>query len=176
MATKTSPDTEAQVVVLRAAGYTLPVIASKTGVSNSTIKRILKRSPAPSDAVQLNLVQEAQTALRSEFSSESALGGLYASLLADTIHQVETSRIIADEALTKLKASDTKDAALIFRALTAHATALKTHADTIKAIAPMPERLDELPTLRIMTLSDEDEEELRREQREDDERLGIVSD
>jgi hypothetical protein len=166
MATKTPPDIEAKIVVLRAAGYTIPVIASKTGVSVSTIKRTINRHPQPSDEAQLNLVEEARTALRDQYGSDAAISGLYASLLADTLHHVETSREIANAALAKLVASDTKDAALVFRALTAHATTLKTHIDTIKAIAPLPDLIAELPHLVVTGITAEEVAELRRVQEE----------
>jgi len=135
---KTPPDIEAKIVVLRAAGYTLPLIASKTGLSVSTVKRVVKRNPDPHQVGHLDLVEEARSALRTEFSSDDAIRGLYTSLLADTLLHIETSREIANEALGKLKATDTKDAALTFRALTAHSTTLKGHVETVKALAPLP--------------------------------------
>ncbi len=176
MATKTPPDIEAKIVVLRSAGYTIPVIASKTGVSVSTIKRTIMRHPQASDEAQLNLVEEARSALRDEYGSDEALGGLYASLLADTLHHVEASREIANAALEKLEASDTKDAALIFRALTAHATTLKAHIDTIKAIAPRPELIAELPHLVVRCITDDEVAKLRRIQAEQDVMMGANED
>lgn len=172
MATKTPPNTEAEIVVLRSAGYTIPVIASKTGVSTSTVKRTIKRHPQVSDEAQLNLVEEARSALRDEYGSDNALSGLYASLLADTLYHIEVSREIANTALDKLKASDTKDAALVFRALTAHATTLKTHTDTIKAIAPLPDLIAELPMLVVSELTVEEVAELQRVQEEEDAMMG----
>jgi Homeodomain-like domain len=176
MAAKTPPDIEAQIVILRSAGYSIPVIASKTGVSTSTVKRTIKRHPLPSDEAQLNLVEEARTALRDRYGSDEAIGGLYASLLADTLHHVEASREIANAALEQLRASDIKDAALIFRALTAHATTLKTHVDTIKAIAPLPDLIAELPTLVVTGITAEEVAELRRVQEEQDAMMGMNED
>jgi predicted transcriptional regulator len=176
MATKTPPDTEAQIVILRSAGYTIPVIASKTGVSTSTIKRTIKRHPLPSGEAQLNLVEEARSSMREQYGSHDAVSALYASVLADTLHHIEVSREIADAALAQLTASDTKNAALVFRALTAHATALKTHVDTIKAIAPLPELINELPTLIVTTITDEEVAEMRRVQEEEEAMMGESED
>lgn len=169
---KTPPETEAQIVILRSAGYTIPLIASKTGVSASTVKRTIQRHPQPSDEPQLDLVEEARTALREQYGSDDAIRGLYASLLADTLHHVEASREIANAALEKLKASDTRDAALVFRALTAHATTLKSHVDTVKAIAPLPDLIAELPMLVVTGITAEEVAELRRAQEEQDAMMG----
>jgi hypothetical protein len=176
MAVKTPPDTEAKIVIMRAAGFSLPIIASKTSVSTSTVKRVLKRHPPPSEESQLDLVEEARTALRDQYGSDDAMSALYASLLADTLHHVETSREIANASLAKLKAADTKDAALVFRALTAHATTLKTHVDTVKAIAPLPEMIAELPVLHVTGLTEEDIEEIKRVQDEEEELMGDPED
>jgi predicted transcriptional regulator len=176
MATKTPPDIEAKIVILRSAGYTIPLIASKTGVSTSTVKRAIKRHPQPSDEAHLNLVAEARTALRDEYGSDDALAGLYASMLADTLHHIEASREIANAALAKLRTTDTKDAALVFRALTAHATTLKAHVDTIKAIAPLPDLISELPILQVSCITDEEVADLRRAQEEEDALMGDGAD
>ena len=46
MSSKTTPDIEAQAVILREAGYSCPAIAEKLDLSLSTTKRILKRRSA----------------------------------------------------------------------------------------------------------------------------------
>lgn len=171
MATKTSPDTKARIVVLRAAGYSLPLIAKDTGVSVSTIKRVLKDHPPATGENQLDLVECARTELRAQFNTNDAVGDLYASLLADTIYHIESSREIASAALEKLKASDVKDAALVFRALTAHSTALKSHVDCLKALAPPPEIMEELPVLRVISMTGEEEEAMRKAHREESDLL-----
>jgi hypothetical protein len=173
---KTPPDIEAQIVILRTAGYTIPLIASKTGVSTSTVKRTIQRHPLPCDETQLDLVEEARSALRGQYGSDDAVSCLYASLLADTLYHIEASREIADAALAKLKATDTKDAALTLRSLTAHATALKAHVDTVKAIVPLPALITELPMLQVSCITHEEVAELRRVQEEEDTMMGVSED
>jgi len=174
MSRKTAPDTAAQIVVMRAAGYSIPLIAERMGVSAATVKRILKRhQQAAGTEPDIDLVGQAREAMRSSFSADAALCSLYDNLLADTLHHVEVSREVASEALKHLKATDTRDAALVFRALTAHSTTLKTHVDTIRILAPLPEYADELPTLQVCMLSDEEVQELRREQLATQEEFGM---
>lgn len=165
MSRKTPPDTAAHIVAMRAAGYTVPLIAERTGVSTSTVKRTLRRHQQAAGAESdLDLVELAREDLWAQFSTDEALRGLYDTLLADTLHHIETSREAASEALRHLKATDTRDAALIFRALTAHATTLKAHVDTIRVLAPRPELADELPTLQITVINPEEVEEMRQQQ------------
>jgi len=166
MATKTPPDVAAQIVVLRAAGYTLPLIANKTGVSLSTVKRVLKRSPPPDDEANLDLVEEARSVMREQYGSGDSVSALYGVLVADTLHHVESSREVASAALATLRATDTQEAALVLRALAAHSTALKNHVDAVKSIIPIPESVEELPELHISGLAEEEIAKLRKRQEE----------
>lgn len=165
MSRKTAPDQAAKIVAMRAAGYTVPLIAERTGVSTSTVKRTLRRhQQAAGKEPDLDLVEHARADLRAQFSSDEALRGLYDTLLADTLHHIEVAREVASEALAQLKATETRDAALVFRALTAHATTLKAHADTIRVLAPRPELADELPTLLVTVVTPEEIEAMRQQQ------------
>ncbi len=175
MSRKTTPETAAQITAMRAARYSIPMISERTGVSLSTVKRILARhQQAVGTEPDLDLVEHARDILRAQFASDEALRTFYDGVLADTVYHIETAREVANEALRHLKATDTRDAALVFRALAAHATTLKAHVDVIKAIAPPPELIDELPELHVVSISDEEVREIRRAQQLRDEEFELA--
>jgi predicted transcriptional regulator len=60
MCSKTSPELEAQVVILREAGHTVPAIAAQLGLSLSTTKRICKRRGAVAGAATDALIDQAR--------------------------------------------------------------------------------------------------------------------
>lgn len=67
--TKKTPDQNAQAVILREAGYTLPAIASRLNISVSTVQRILKSNKAVAGASTKALIERArEEMLNTEFA------------------------------------------------------------------------------------------------------------
>lgn len=56
---KATPDQNAQAVILREAGYTIPAIAHQLTLSVSTTQRILKANTAVAGATQQKLIAKA---------------------------------------------------------------------------------------------------------------------
>ncbi|WP_422581278.1 helix-turn-helix domain-containing protein [Pseudomonas sp.] len=57
---KSTPDQSAQAVVLRQAGFTLPAIASRLGISMSTTQRIIKANKVVAGSTKQALIDEAR--------------------------------------------------------------------------------------------------------------------
>lgn len=154
---------------MRAVGWTLQSIANKTGLSISSIKRACAKHSITPGSEQTALYADARKQLLSLLTDDEKVRAVYAALAHDTIEHIELSRAKAIEAMELLQPKDTKSAALVMRGLAAHATTVKAHSDTIRSLLPQTEREpDSLPTLQIMTLTEEDIQNMRREQREQD--------
>lgn len=78
---KTTPDQSTQVVILREAGYTLPVIADRLDLSISTVQRIIKTTKAVAGAGTQALIDKAREELLSSAFS------------LDAVQQTESPRV-----------------------------------------------------------------------------------
>lgn len=90
MSTKTTPDVEAQAVILREAGYSCPAIAEKLDLSLSTTKRILKRRSAVAGAATESLVEQARQ------------GMLNTAFDLDAVQQHAAALVLDDLALSRM--------------------------------------------------------------------------
>lgn len=167
--TRTPPTIEAEIVAARSAGWTVTAIAGKTGASPSTIKRICARHKVKPGEDQAALVTAARKELLSTLTDDEKLRAIYAGLIADTCAHVALGREKAAEAVAMLTATDTKSAALVLRGLAAYSTAIKNGADTVRSLIPAPQAdPDELPILQVVTLTDEEIQHMRDEQRQEE--------
>ena len=166
---KATPDQNAQAVILREAGYTIPAIAHQLEISVSTAQRILKANKTVAGATQQKLIAKArEDMLNSAFALEK-VQLIAASLVMDDLsisHQIRSKLSMAIEQL------DVTDITS-FRALAASATALKLTQDVGRRALPL-ERMEmaldveEMPELRIHIMSEYDVAKLRAEQRKED--------
>ncbi len=174
---RTSPDQIAQVAALRAAGWTLACIVQETGLSTSTVQRVLRQHPVGKGEAQQDLIDLARRELVERFTKEEALQVLYANLVADTAAHIALARTRAAEAMEHLVPTDTKSAALCMRGIAAHAVATKAHTDTLRHLLPEQQVTEELPALEVIEMTAEDVAEIRAQQaREDSILTGHASD
>lgn len=171
MSTRTSPATIQQIVVMREAGWTLASISEKTSTSISTLQRILKRNKVKAGSKEAEMVVASRAEMFDKLINSDQIRELYATTLSDNESQMRLARVKAAEALENLKCDSTADAALTMRALTAHATMLKSHSDCLRTFIPLPESAQHIPELTIHIMSAEEEKEMREEQRREDDRL-----
>ena len=166
---KATPDQNAQAVILREAGYTIPAIAHQLEISVSTAQRILKANKTVAGATQQKLIAKAREDMLNAAFALEKVQLIAASLVMDDLsisHQIRSKLSIAIEQL------DVTDITS-FRALAASATALKLTQDVGRRALPL-ERMEmaldveEMPELRIHIMTEYDVAKLRAEQRKED--------
>jgi lambda repressor-like predicted transcriptional regulator len=168
-----------EIIVLRAANWSLASIAIKTGVSVSTIQRTLRKHPTPKGAAIGEAITQARKELVEAFKGDERVQALYQEIISDTVSHIKQARDKAAIAVECLDPTDTDTAALALRGLTAHATMTATHCTTLRQFIPELLEKDDssLPELVIRALTREDVERLREEQRlEHDETMGMDGD
>ncbi|WP_110951393.1 helix-turn-helix domain-containing protein [Pseudomonas bohemica] len=163
---KSTPDQNTQVVILREAGYTLPVIADRLDLSISTVQRIIKTNKAVAGAGTRALIDKAREELLSSAFSLEAVQQTVATLVAD---ELALSYLIRTKIGNALEALDPTDP-VAFRGLAAASTALKLTQDVTRRSLPIEklnqaQDIEELPTLQIHILSEQDVAEMRAKQR-----------
>lgn len=178
MSRKTSPDIEAQVVILREAGHTAPAIAAQLDLSLSTAKRICKRRGAVAGAATEALIDQArQQMLNTAFELDCDTVQRQAAALV--VEDLSLSSLIRQKLLEQLEQIEpsTCEPFKAMRAITAAATALDLTQKISRRALPL-ERLaeathvEELSELRIRIMTDDDVREMREQQRrEADERI-----
>ncbi|MBI6665726.1 hypothetical protein B1F73_07215 [Pseudomonas syringae] len=163
---KTTTDKSTQVVILREAGYTLPVIADRLDLSISTVQRIIKTTKAVAGAGTQALIDKAREELLSSAFSLDAVQQTVATLVAD---ELALSHLIRTKIANALEALDPTDP-VAFRGLAAASTALKLTQDVTRRSLPIEklnqaQDIEELPTLQIHILTENDVAEMRAKQR-----------
>lgn len=171
MSTRTPPATVRKIVVMREAGWTLATISEKASVSISTAQRILKRNKVNVGSGESEMVEASRKKLLDSMMNDDETLEIYASHTADTVSQIRLACIKSAEALEVLKPESTAEAALVMRALAAHATMIKAHADSLRTLIPLPVSEEHLPELTIHVMTAEEEQEIRKDQELEDERL-----
>lgn len=167
-----TPDQGAQAVILREAGYSLPTIADRLGISLSTVQRLLKKHKAVAGATTRALIEKArEDMLTSAFSLES-VQETAAALVLDDLALGRQIRQKLSSALEELDPSNP----IVFRALAASATALKLTQDVGRRALPLDkleqaQAVEELPELQIHVMTPWDVEEMRAQQRLDEAEL-----
>lgn len=169
MSTKTTPDVEAQAVILREAGYSCPAIAEKLDLSLSTTKRILKRRSAVAGAATASLVEQARQGMLNAAFDLDAVQQHAAALVLDDL---ALSRMIRGGVVDVVEALDpsTSTAYQMMRTLVAAATALDLTQKVARRALPLDRlaeatHVEELSELRIRIMTDDDVREIREQQR-----------
>lgn len=169
MSSKTTPDIEAQAVILREAGYSCPAIAEKLDLSLSTTKRILKRRSAVAGAATESLVEQArQGMLNTAFDLDAAQQHAAALVLDD----LALSRMVRGKVVEAMEALDpsTSTPYQMMRTVVAAATALDLTQKVARRALPLDRlaeatHVEELSELRIRIMTDDDVREIREQQR-----------
>lgn len=169
MSTKTTPDVEAQAVILREAGYSCPAIAEKLDLSLSTTKRILKRRSAVAGAATESLVEQARQGMLNTAFDLDAVQQHAAALVLDDL---ALSRMIRGGIVEVVEALDpsTSTPYQMMRTLVAAATALDLTQKVARRALPLDRlaeatHVEELSELRIRIMTDDDVREIREQQR-----------
>ena len=164
---KSTPDQVIQVVTLREAGYTTAMIASKTGLSSSTIKRLYSSNKVRKGAINKELVDLARADVLNSILSNDELKAMTANMIADNL---AISGLIRDkvlESVEKLTPTDTESATLCLRGLTAASTSLKNTTDSIRSLFTFDHLqgdVDGLEDLVFYDLTEEDIKNMRKQQ------------
>lgn len=163
---KATPDQSTQVVILREAGYTLPAIANRLDLSISTVQRIIKTNKVVAGTGTRALIEKAREELFTSAFSLEAIQQTVAELVTD---ELSLSRQIRIKLANALEALDPTDPT-VFRSLTAASTTLKLTQDVTRRALPIDklnqaQDIDELPTLQIHFMTEQDAAEMRAKQR-----------
>ncbi|MFI8611178.1 helix-turn-helix domain-containing protein [Pseudomonas sp. NPDC077649] len=163
---QTTPDQGAQAVIMREAGYTLPTIADRLGISLSTVQRLLKKHKAVAGATTQALIEKAREEMLASAFSLERIQQTAASLVLDDLAIARQIRRKLSNALDVLE----PDSPIVFRSLAASATALKLTQDVGRRALPLDkleqaQSVEELPELQIHIMSGMDVEEMRAQQR-----------
>lgn len=157
-----------QALVLRAIGLSRTAIAEETGLSESTVARIMRRHHAKKGSAVDKLAEETQRQLVETVAHDDRLRLEAAKLMLDDL---ALSRLLRDKlaaTLHHLNTDDPDSAPVNARALSSAASALITSQKAARiAIGADQERLrePEMPVLRIEMLSVDQIEEMRAAQR-----------
>lgn len=169
MSTKTTPDVEAQAVILREAGYSCPAIAEKLDLSLSTTKRILKRRSAVAGAATESLVEQARQSMLNTAFDLDAVQQHAAALVLDDL---ALSRMIRGKVVEVIEGLDlsTSTPYQAMRTVFAAATALELTQKVARRALPLDRlaeatHVEELSELRIRIMTDDDVREIREQQR-----------
>ncbi len=174
--TRSTPEQIAQVIALREAGYASASICSKTGLSPATVTRITGRYAAKKGSVKTELIEAARQHIVEELTSDTMIRDRIKQLVLDNIGHSELCRDKMLEALSYLKPSDTESAAIVIRACTSYATAVKASTDAVRPLLRDLEDDDDnaaLPELIIRRMTDQDVAALREAQANEAEAMGL---
>ena len=166
---KATPDQNAQAVILREAGYTIPAIAHQLSLSVSTTQRILKANTAVAGATQQKLIAKAREDMLNAAFALEQVQMKAASLVMDDLAISQQIRSKLSMAVDQLDPGDIAS----LRALAASATTLKLTQDVYQRALPL-ERMnmaldvEEMPELQIHIMTEFDVAKLRAEQRKED--------
>ncbi len=166
---KATPDQNAQAVILREAGYTIPAIAHQLSLSVSTTQRILKANTAVAGATQQKLIEKAREDMLNAAFALEQVQMKAASLVMDDLAISQQIRSKLSMAVDQLDPGDIAS----LRALAASATTLKLTQDVYQRALPL-ERMnmaldvEEMPELQIHIMTEFDVAKLRAEQRRED--------
>lgn len=171
MSSRTSPDLEAQVVVLREAGHTVPAIATQLGLTLSTTKRICKRRGAVAGAAAEALTDQARQQM---LDSAFELGTVQQQAAALVAEDLALANLIRQKMLEQLEQIEpgSCEPFKAMRAITAAATTLDLTQKVSRRALPLDRlaeasHVEELSELRIRIMTDDDVREIREQQRRD---------
>lgn len=166
--TTTAPDTIAQALAMREAGYTVLAISQRLGVPVRTLQRHFSEHGAVKGRVRQVLLEAARSDLIQRVTDDDAIRAEAAKLLADDLAHARHLRELLHAASEQLQASSLRDAVLVARAAAAYSTAIKNTSDMLRHGLRLDKLADdtttELPELVISELTPEDVRRLREAQ------------
>ncbi len=167
-----TPDQIALAVAMRAAGYSVPAIAERLGVSPRTINRVFERHAAKKGAVMDKLIEQAKRELVDSITGVERIKEEAARMVADDLAHVRLLRERVAAAYELLHPTNLQEAAVCLRAAAAAATTLKVTSDTLRRSLRTDRALDaeeavDLPELVVVEITDEEALRMREERAAD---------
>ena len=157
------PDID-QAVILREAGWTLASITEKTGLSGSTLHRAFTKLDVTRGATTKNTLDSARHALLEQSGLVGDLKHLIASQINDDLSLSTQIRAGITIAINDLINDVTTPASLKARSYSAMATTLKLTSDIMRRALQIDDAtlsVTEIPTLKIIKMTDKDIEDVR---------------
>jgi AraC-like DNA-binding protein len=154
-----SPQQKKQALTLRAAGYTITLIADKTGVSVSTLKRLFNTYKVAKGELKQSVIDKATNELLNDTSTIDLFKRETANLLLDDLALVKRLREAMALATESLECTDTASALQVMRAVSAGAVALKSTSETLRKSLGLDKDEDvtgDLPELIISVLTSDE--------------------
>lgn len=176
--TKTS-DQLKQAITLRAGGYSLASISERTGISPSTLSRHFTKHKASKGGLTNESVNEARRQLLDDAGFIGDIKAKIAASVADDISQVNALRAAIIITLEETMADKGLPAHYRARSIAALATSIGLTQKAVRVALNadyQPVEQDDLPTLFISELCQDEIDGLRHEQKMINEELGIVDD
>lgn len=166
-------------LAMRAAGYSMPSIAEKLGVSLATQSRIYAKFKAGKGSLTESIIEESRQKLLSDGAFTDDLKRRIASILLDDASQFDQQRRALYECVDNLMLDNTLPAHYKLRGLAAAAVTLKTTSETIRkslGIDKVEPEAKDLPELTISELTAADIQAMRKSQLMDSRFVGNDSD
>ena len=162
--THITPVQKQHALAMRAAGYTIVLIADKTRVSVSTLKRLFKTHTVKKGEIKQSVIDKATDELLHDATTVEIIKREAASLLLDDLAMAKRLREAMAEATEALEASDTAEALQVMRAVSAGAVALKSTSETLRkslGLDKEDEVSGDLPELVISVLTEDEMSDIR---------------
>lgn len=149
-----------RAIALREAGYSLATITEKTGLSASTLYRHFKKHSIERGALMTDSIEEARQQLLNDAGFLNDLKQQIAASIVDDLALVKQIRESLALSLEELTEDATTPASLKARSLAALSTTLKLTQDINRKALNMDttdqQQFEELPTLAITKMTDEE--------------------
>jgi AraC-like DNA-binding protein len=169
-----------RAIVLREAGYTLAAITERTGISASTLQRAFRKHAVGRGALSTVAVEQARQQLLNDADFVGGLKHSVASAVTDDLAIVRQIRETLVLSLEALASDDVTPAPIKARALAAIATAAKLSQDiqrrSLRMDYPESRQADELTTLVVYKMTDEEVREAQNRLRDDYDEQESVND
>jgi len=172
------PDID-QAVILREAGWTLASITQKTGLSGSTLYRAFAKLDVTRGATTKDTLDSARQALLQQSGLVGDLKHLIASQINDDLSLSTQIRAGITIAINDLINDVTTPASFKARSYSAMATTLKLTSDIMRRALQIDDAtlsVTEIPTLKIIKMTDKDIEDVRNRFNDDQDDDSIFDD
>ena len=153
-----------QAVILREAGYTIASITEKTGLSASTLHRAFTKLDVTRGSITKDTLESAKQALLECSGLVGDLRQLIASQINDDLALSTQIRAGIAIAINDLTNDVTTPASMKARAYSGFATTLKLTSDIMRRALQIDDAtlsVTEIPTLKIIKMTDKDIEDVR---------------
>ncbi|MCP5209302.1 MAG: hypothetical protein H6998_00080 [Hahellaceae bacterium] len=173
-----TPDQIFQIVNLKTNNprYSAKHIAERAGVSESSVKRVLTDHHVNPKALREDVLNSVRERLTDQYMRDKNIRMLFANQAVTALNQIALANEKMSQAWEQMNATDINDAALVFRAASNHASALRNQSECMKALFGeiKIETQEDLPTLYVVTMTDDDvRRERQRQQMELEEIEGV---